>query len=74
MAVYALEARMFASLPFATYISNDTLEAGVERRAYHGDRPWLILPWLLLVPDGTAVLRRDHEFMVDWRPSTLCFS
>jgi len=31
-----LETRMFASLPFATYISDDTLEAGVERRAYHG--------------------------------------
>ena len=32
-----LETRMFALLPFATYISDDTLETGIGGQRHHGD-------------------------------------
>src|SRR4029077_6818071 len=67
------EAGLPEALPRPGSVPDRTLATGRRRRLSHGPCPRPLLPWLLLVPDGALVLRRNRERFVDRGSVDLCF-
>src|SRR6202022_851638 len=62
-----------AALPLAIELSCPKLAPWPARRLQHGARARRLLPGVLLVLDGPAVLRWHHESVLDCRPCRLHF-
>src|SRR5262245_3539587 len=65
MAAYSNQACLPAAVPVACELPCSALAARGQRRLPDGADAWRLLPWLLLVPDGVAVLRWGDESVVD---------
>ena len=56
-----MEICLFASLSLPIDFPNGTLATWSNWYIYYGNGSWCLLPWLLLVPDGTAVFWWDND-------------
>ena len=73
MAIHTIQECLPHALPVASRFPGPAPASGKLGRSADGSASWLLLPGMLLVPDGLVVRWRSHEPLLDHRTGGICF-